>query len=277
MDIPYLLQAAFLGIVQGITEFLPVSSTGHLTIAQHIFHLDQARYGLSFDMFTNIGTSVALIWYFRKDLWDIARSMRIPTSDNPLSQQEKLPWWILGATIIVGLAGFILEDTIATTFRSLPLIAATLFVFGIVMLIAEKVAEKTPRSQAMSIVQAYIVGLAQIVAFIPGVSRSGATISAGLFAGLDRAAAARFSFLLSAPITVAAIAKRMLSAGSEFSQTGIDAQLATFYVIGALTAGITGYYAIRFLLAYLQKYSLAAFAYYRFILAGCVALYLLLS
>jgi undecaprenyl-diphosphatase len=277
MTFIHLLQAVALGIVQGITEFLPVSSTGHLVIAESILHVDQTTYGLSFDMFTNIGTTAALIYFFRKDLWDIAKKLRLPSSAKPLTKDEHVPWWILGVTIIVGIAGFLLEDTISTTFRTLPLIAAALILFGIVMLIAEKVSKQRETHKELTALEAYGIGLAQILAFIPGVSRSGATISTGLFLGIERSQAARFSFLLSAPITAAAIAKRLITTIHEFSKTGLSADVATFYLLGALAAGIAGYYSIRFLITYLQKYSLAAFVYYRIALGVLIIAYLLLK
>jgi undecaprenyl-diphosphatase len=266
------LQAGILGFVQGITEFLPVSSTGHLVIMESLFHFDQARYGLSFDMFTNIGTTLALVWYFRGDLWNLLRSLRLPSAKKPLSLEEKKPWWILGSTIIVGIAGFALEKRIATTFRSLPLIALALILFSFVMLYAEYRA-KQQKPSALTVKKAYGVGLAQMLAFIPGISRSGATISTGLVMGLTRVEAARWSFLLSAPITIAAILKRLLTAGQEFTQTGLSTETVMVYLIGAVVAGITGYYSIRFLLKYLQHSTLAAFAYYRIALGVLVLLY----
>jgi undecaprenyl-diphosphatase len=263
------IEAIILGIVQGITEFLPVSSTGHLTVLQTLFGLDQKRFGLSFDMFTTLGTTLALIFYFRKDLWSLILNIRL----RPKTHEQRLVWWIIGVTVIVGLAGLLLEDMIATSFRSLPLIAAMLVLFGAVMLFAEYVASHKPKGE-LTPTRAYGVGLAQILAFIPGVSRSGATISTGLLLGLSREQAARYSFLLSAPITLAAIAKRSVTALAEFRQAPLTVDERWFYIIGFIAALIAGYYSIRFLLQYLAKYSLAAFAYYRFGLAAVIVLYL---
>lgn len=272
MTIISLIQAATLGAIQGVSEFLPISSTGHLVIAQHFFGLDPKTFGLSFDMFTNIGTTTALVMFYRKDLVAIFSKLRFPSAE-PYTQEEKLPWWILGVTALVGVAGLLLEDRIATDFRSLTVIGTMLIAFGAVMLIAEKVGTRNT-SDTMSAKRAYLVGLAQILAFVPGVSRSGATISMGLFSGLTRATAARYSFLLSVPIITAATLKRMVTASSEITFT---ADVASFYLVGALAAGIVGYISLRLLISYLQKYSLAVFAYYRFALGTALLLYVWLS
>lgn len=271
------LQAAVLGSVQGLTEFLPVSSTAHLFIFERLFGLSQSTYGLSFDMFTNLGTTLALIWYFRIDLWMLIKRLRLPRADAPLSRAEQMPWWILGVTVMVGAAGLALENRIATSFRSLSVIAAMLVLFGIVMLWAEAVAKKRGSQSELTTRPAYLIGLSQMLAFIPGVSRSGATISTGLFLGLSREEAARFSFLLSVPITLAAILKRMLTAVHEFQTTPPSSEVVWFYVVGLIFSTVVGYYSIRFLLAYVRRSSLAAFAYYRFLLAAVLLVYLVSS
>ncbi|HSI20385.1 MAG TPA: undecaprenyl-diphosphate phosphatase [Verrucomicrobiae bacterium] len=268
------LEAIILGSAQGLTEFLPVSSTAHLVVLQHVFGLDQRTYGLSFDMFANLGTTLALIWFFREDLATLVRRLRLPKEGAPLSIAEKVPWWILSVTIIVGATGYLLEHLIASTFRSLPLIAGMLVFFGIVMLLAEKYAATHPRTTALSATRAYGVGLAQIIAFVPGVSRSGATISTGLFLGLTREEAARFSFLLSVPITLAAIGKRMVTVAGDFAVNPPSADVILFYMAGLISAGVVGYFSIRFLLTYLRTSSLAAFSYYRFALAAAILVYL---
>jgi undecaprenyl-diphosphatase len=270
----HLVEAAILGAVQGITEFLPVSSTGHLLILQRFFGLDQATYGLSFDMFTNLGTTVALIWFFRADLLRLLKLIRLPSRAQPLTPEERVPWWIIGITLIVGACGLVLEKKIATSFRSLGIVAAMLVLFGLVMLLAEAVARKQLKKVTIGVRQAYGIGLAQILAFVPGVSRSGATISTGLFLGISREEAARFSFLLSVPITLAAILKRMATAVGEFQATPPSNEVVIFYLVGLLFSTVFGYYTIRFLLDYIRRSSLAVFAYYRFALAAVIILYL---
>jgi undecaprenyl-diphosphatase len=270
----HLVEAAILGAVQGITEFLPVSSTGHLLILQRFFGLDQATYGLSFDMFTNLGTTLALIWFFRADLLRLLKLIRLPRRAQPLTPEERVPWWIIGITLIVGAFGLVLEKKIATSFRSLGIVAAMLVLFGLVMLYAEAVARKQLKKVTIGVRQAYGIGLAQILAFVPGVSRSGATISTGLFLGISREDAARFSFLLSVPITLAAILKRMATAVGEFQATPPSNEVVIFYLVGLLFSTVFGYYTIRFLLDYIRRSSLAVFAYYRFALAAVIILYL---
>jgi undecaprenyl-diphosphatase len=269
-----LLIAAFLGAVQGITEFLPVSSTGHLVILQYLFNLDQATYGLSFDMFTNIGTLLAVLIYFRHDFRRLLSRLRLPSADKPLRGEERVPWWIIGVTALVAAVGFVMEEAIATTFRSLPLIAATLIGFGVVMLLAEYYGNQYLKKQPLTIGRAYGVGLAQILAFVPGVSRSGATISVGLLMGLSREDAARFSFLLYAPVVFGAISKRMVTAYHEFQAVPVTADIVLFYIVGLVAATVVGYFTIAFLLAYVRRASLAAFVYYRFALGAAILLYL---
>lgn len=270
MNLPHLLEAIILGAVQGITEYLPVSSTGHMAMLQQWFGLDPATYGLSFDLFTNIGTVAAIIWFFRKDLVEIFRKLRLPGKQK-FTKEELLPWWIIWVTVLVGIAGVIAEPLVeSATVRSGNVIAAGLITFGIVMLVAEKVSIARKDHRELTAPSAFATGLAQILAFIPGVSRSGATISTGMFFGLSRAAAARYSFLLSIPVTAAAILKRMMSFAKHADTLTGDVVL--FYVVGALVAGICAYYTIRFLLAYLSTRSLAVFAYYRFAFALVILL-----
>lgn len=265
-----LLEAAILGTVQGITEFLPISSTGHMVLLQRWFGLNQQVYGLSFDMFTNLGTLTAVTVYFWKDIVKLVSNIRLPKRGVPINIETKQAGWILGTTLLVGLAGLALEGVIATSFRTPLLVGVMLIVFGAVMLAAEAAARRSER-QPLNAKRAYAMGLAQAVALIPGVSRSGVTISAGLFAGLDRVTAARFSFLLSLPITAIAVAKRLSGSGPDLAATwGTD--VAWFYLTGLATATVAAYFAIHFLLKFLSKHSLAIFAYYRFALGGIVIL-----
>jgi undecaprenyl-diphosphatase len=263
----HLLQAFVLGAVQGITEFLPISSTAHLIIGERLFSLDQNTYGLSFDMFTNLGTVIATIVFFWKDLVDIFGRLRLPSSSKPLSQDEKLPWTLLIATIPVGLAGLVLQKRIESDFRTFPIIAASLIIVGILMIWVEKKSKHTQKSEP-STKQVFGISLSQIIAFIPGVSRSGITISTAMGMGFDRVAAARYSFLLSLPVTTAAIVLQLAKFGKGLSENGISGDVASFYIVGGLTSLIVGYLTIKFLLDFYRKYSLASFAYYRFALAA---------
>lgn len=256
-----LLASIILGAVQGITEYLPISSTGHLVILEHWLGLNSAQYGLQFDVFINLGTTTALILYFWRDLIQIFSQWRLPSKRNPLTQAQKLPWWIFWSTVTVGIIGLLLQDHIETTFRSLWVIAGALIGFGLVMILAEKLSQKHVHSE-ISAGQAYGIGIGQALALVPGVSRSGATISIGLLSGLSRIDAARYSFLLSTPITVLAIIKSVIDALPDLIQSP-NPSLLLNYLVGAFVAGIFGYFSIQFLLGYLKKAPLYIFAYYR--------------
>lgn len=252
------LQALVLGIIQGLTEFIPVSSSGHLILAHHALGLND--HGLTFDVALHLGTLMALILYFYKDIWQLLLGL------FGKNNHKRLAWLLILATVPAVLSGMILESAAESSFRSVTLVSLNLIIVALIMLWAERVyqrnktrtaLEKTNPSQALS------MGLAQAAAIVPGVSRSGATITAGLFTGLDRVAATRFSFLLGIPITAGAIAKVFMgsSAETQFSQqSGV-------FVIGVTAAFVTGLFAIRFMLKYLAKHSLAVFAYYRIAIA----------
>lgn len=266
----HFLQAIILGMIQGITEPLPVSSTAHTAIIQRLFDLDQSIYGLTFDMFINIGTTTAVIAFFWKDLVRVFSSMRLPIRKK-LTTPERLPWIILIACIPAGLAGLILEKRIASDFRSPFVIAASLVIIGLIMILAERWSTGKGSSNPTEnhLLQ---IGLAQALAVIPGVSRSGITISAGLLSGLDRVTAAEYSFFLSIPITLAAILKRLVEFVHQIRLHEVSVDVLTFYLVGAVASYITAYLTLRFLLAFYSRYSLKAFAWYRFALAGVILL-----
>jgi undecaprenyl-diphosphatase len=266
----HLLQAAVLGVIQGVTEFLPISSTGHLIIGQRLFGLDQQVYGLAFDMATNLGTLVALYIFFWKDILTTIRQLKLPQRGHEITEGSKTSWRILAITIVVAVIGFLAKDSIEGVFRSTTLVAIMLVIFGIYMLVAERLAH---HAQSLSKpFSQWAMGLSQAIALIPGVSRSGITISTGLITGMNREQAARFSFLLSAPITTIAVTVGLIDAFITISRNGATASILGFYIVGFITALISGYWAISFLLRYLQKASLAAFAYYRFALAAVLLL-----
>lgn len=250
-----ILQAIVLGIVQGLTEFIPVSSSGHLVILHDV--LGVAQTGLIFDVALHIGTLLALVLFFYKDIWALFKGVC-----DRSAIETRLAQMLLLATVPAAVAGFFLQSAAETSFRSSRLVAFNLLAFGIIMILAERYALKFKTKTALTHVtpqQALLMGMAQAFAIIPGVSRSGSTITSGLFTGLGRVAATRFSFLLAIPITFGAIIKVLLS-DAAFSQ--IDNSPAVF-MAGIIAAFLSGLFAIRFLLAYLAKHSLAAFAYYR--------------
>lgn len=260
-----IIQAIILGLIQGLTEFIPVSSSGHLVIAHHV--LGVADSGLAFDVALHAGTLAALVGYFWKDLIVYAKS--IFKKDN----NTRLAYLLVLATIPAAVAGYLLEDKAQSQFRSVRLVAAAMLVFGLVMLLADryyKSYKQHNKLQDISTKQALVMGLAQAVAIIPGVSRSGSTITAGLFGGLDRVAATRFSFLLGIPITAGAILKVFSEGG--VLQAAVEQQ--SVFLIGIVTALLSGLFAIKFMLGYLSKHGLGVFAYYRIGLGALILLIL---
>ncbi len=269
-----LLAAIFLGVVQGLTEFLPVSSSGHLLLAQYFFGMNQQRFGLSFDAAIHTGTVLAVVAFFWRDLLRMARafvgSLRGPNFEN---RDQRMAYLILVATIPAGLVGFFFEGFFEREVRSPWLVTFNLVLVGVLFIVGESVGRKNRRSDKLSFREAVGIGLAQTAALFPGVSRSGATITLGLLLGLRRDEAARFSFLMSVPITTAAALLSLFDVARE----GIDAYGALLFLVGSVSSGVVGYLAIRFLLDYLAGHSLRVFAYYRFALAAVAVVLLLLG
>jgi undecaprenyl-diphosphatase len=263
-----LIGAIFLGIVQGLTEFLPVSSSGHLLLVQYFLGLDQDRFGLSFDAAIHAGTALAVVLFFWRDLLGMLhaflRSLGGPDLADP---EQRMAYLILIATVPAGLIGFFFERFFETTVRSPWVVVVNLVLVGALFIVGEAVGRKSRRAFKLSFGEAAGIGLAQAAALLPGISRSGATITLGLFLGLRRDEAARFSFLMSVPITTAAA----LLSLHEVVGKGISSYEALLFAAGCISSGIVGYLAIRFLLNYLAGHSLRAFAYYRFSLAAVVS------
>ncbi len=249
-----IIQAIILGLVQGLTEFIPVSSSGHLVLAHYVLGTEQN--GLVFDLALHFGTLLALLAYFNTELIKLAKALVVKSSQTNLARLLVL------ATIPAVIAGVLLESMAESAFRSPRLVAVTLALAAGVMLIAERHMQrrtKLVKLEDVSLKQALIIGSAQAASVVPGISRSGSTITAGLFMGIDRVSATRFSFLMGIPITAGAIAKVLLT---EQAISQISSQLPVF-LVGMLTALISGLLAIRFLLKFLSKHSLDVFAYYR--------------
>jgi undecaprenyl-diphosphatase len=251
------LQAIVLGLVQGLTEFLPISSSGHLRIVAAFCGWDDP--GAAFTAVIQLGTMAAVLIYFRQDLWNIARAwvteLRKPYRDR--SHEANLGWFIVLGTIPVGILGLIFSNQIEDGARSLYLIGAALILFSFVMLYADRVSKNRREIEDLNARDGMFIGLAQALALIPGVSRSGATISAGLLRDFDRAAAARYSFLLSVPAVV-------LSGLFELRHVGeAGGAPAGATIIATLIAFITGYAAIAWLLRYLTTHNLTVFVAYR--------------
>ena len=269
-----LLEAIFLGVVQGLTEFLPVSSSGHLLLSQYFLGLDQERFGLSFDVALHLGTLLAVIYFFRWDLWRMAlaflRSIRRRSIAEP---DARLAYLILASTIPAAFIGYRFEDFISTTARSPWVVVFTLTLVGVLFIVGEAVGRRTRQASKLGFLEAVGIGVAQAAALVPGVSRSGATITLGLFLGLRREEAARFSFLMSVPIIAGAgflQLREVVSAGMEASEVAI-------FGVGFVVSAVVGYLAIRFFISFVADHSLRAFAYYRFGLAAVTAVALLVS
>jgi undecaprenyl-diphosphatase len=244
-----IIEAVILGVIQGLTEFFPVSSTAHLILVPWFFGWKGDVNTLTFDVALHAGTLAALLFTFRKDWLEL------------FTRKQKLLGLIIIASIPGGIAGFFLNDVAEKSLRQPFLISLMLVAVGLVMLAAER-SEKLKTIEKTNFIDALIIGVAQAVAIIPGVSRSGITISAGLFKGLKREASARFSFLISTPLIAGAILlhlKKFLT-----NREIYDLQLFT---AGFISSSVTGFVAIIFLLKFLKKYPLNIFAYYRFILA----------
>lgn len=268
-----LIQAILLGIVQGLTEFLPVSSSGHLLLGQYFLGVDQDKFGLSFDASIHTGTVLAVILFFRRDLSRMVRaSLRSLRGPDFTDIDQRMAYLVLAATIPAGIVGFFFETFFATAVRSPWVVVGNLVLVGALFIIAEAAGRKSQLASKLTFVEAVGIGIAQAVALVPGVSRSGATITMGLFLGLKRDEAARFSFLMSVPITTAAAA---LSLG-EVLDEGMDTHEALLFLAGSVSSAVVGYLTIRFLLNYLARHSLRVFAYYRFALAAVVAAALLI-
>jgi undecaprenyl-diphosphatase len=259
------VQAIVLGIVQGLTEFLPISSTAHLRIVPSFFGWDDP--GAAFTAVVQLGTMAAVLVYFRNELWAIAsawvRSVRARERD-PQDPDARLGWYIVLGTIPIGVFGLAFKDTIENEFRTLELIGGALILFSVVMLRAEAVSRRDRDLTSFTRRDGLIIGLAQALALIPGVSRSGATISAGLFLNFDRTTAARYSFLLSVPAVVLSGLFELRHLG-EGGGAGAGAT-----VIATVLAFIVGYLSIAFLLRYLVRHSIGIFAAYRMAVGALV-------
>ena len=275
-----LFEAILLGIIQGITEFLPISSTGHLTIVGKLLNLVSESHPESWTSFIaviQLGTMAAVLVYFAKDIVLMVRdflkenlSERKKISEQSLN--SRLGWLVIIGTIPVVIIGFAFKDIIEGALtKNLYIIAFSLIGLAIILAIAEKVANFKKDLKNISILDSFLIGIAQTFALIPGSSRSGTTITGGLFLGLKRDVAARFSFLLSIPAVLASGLFELYH-----SLKYLTADMGINLVVATIVSGISGYIAIDFLLKYLKKHSTFLFVYYR-IAAGIFILILLLT
>ena len=265
-----LLAAALLGVVQGLTEFLPVSSSAHLILARAFFGWDSDRFGLAFDVACHVGTLTAILVYFRRDLAELAPGLLRLHRPATHPAARRL-WYIALATIPAVLVGGLLGDQIDAV-RSPGVIAATLALGGVLMIIAERVGVRRRDAEHLTLADTLAIGVAQACALVPGVSRSGATITMALFLGITRASGARFSFLLGIPAMVGAATLEGVKLAT--SDVAMDAETARVFLVGMAVSGVVGYLAVRFFMRYLIGHTLDVFAGYRLALAAVTVVWL---
>jgi undecaprenyl-diphosphatase len=256
------LIAILLGVVQGIAEFLPISSSAHLALLEHYLHVTGG--GLSFDILLHVGTLLALVAYFYQDWLDMAHAFIFPSRYN--RPERKMLFFLILATIPGALAGMLLEKKAETIFRAPARIAIFLGAVGLLLVLGEILARHHRRLDQITLKDAILIGLSQALAIMPGVSRSGITMTTGLFLGFNRRSAAHFSFLMSTPI--------IAGAGLHHIPKWLHEPAGTLPLLpatlGFLASVISSYLAIKFLLRFLQRHTFIPFAVYRLLLAAVI-------
>lgn len=260
-----IIEAIVLGVLQGVTEFLPVSSTGHLILARSLFEISES-YGLAFDAVLHLATALAVIVYFRSDIWQLLQALLRKFGRLPVNERDEiLLYALIVGTIPAVILGLTLESLMESLFRSPLLVAGVLVAGSVLFMYAEWVYQQSPQTNEIDVKKGFKIGLFQSLALIPGMSRSGASIAGGMLLGLSRTEAARFAFLLAVPVITGAGLKKLL----ELITT--DEAIAWFAVgIGAAAAFVTGLLAIHFMLAFVRNHTLWPFIWYRLILAAFV-------
>ena len=251
-------EALVLGILQGLAEFLPISSSAHLALTPWVFGWETP--GLPFDVALHVGTLVAVLWYFNQE-WKnlIAAFFRMVRARRATTEQERRVIYLAVATVPGAIAGLLVEDYAETTFRQPKLIAVALILMGIVLWLVDRGVKRARPLGSMRWSDALLIGIGQMFALLPGVSRSGSTITAGRALGFSREAAAVFSFLMSAPITLAAT---VLKVPEALADTGLTAPL----IVGVIASALSGWAAIAVLLKLVARHGYGIFAAYRLVL-----------
>lgn len=279
-------KAIFLGAVQGVTEFLPISSTGHLIIAEHILGISQETYGLTFDAALHIGSLIAVFWYFKEDWKKLLRSFISVILDliqdpkvilklgSLIHGNDKICLLLILGTIPAVFIGLLFENAVETAFRSPTLVAFALIIFSFVLLFVERVGRKYKKMETLTFVDSLVVGFAQSIALIPGVSRSGITMASGMWRGLTREEAARFAFLLSAPIIAGAGGKKLIDTITVLFHGQMPIGQFGFFITGMVSAAIVGYLTIKYFLKYISNHSLYPFIIYRIVIGIVILLVL---
>jgi undecaprenyl-diphosphatase len=257
-----LLPAALLGIVQGLTEFLPVSSSAHLILARAFFGWDaEAAFGKAFDVACHVGTLAAVVFYFRGDLLRMVGAAPQALRGGGGVDARRI-WLIAAGTVPIVIVGGLWSDAVDSV--RTPQVAAVALLAGAALLLAiERMGERRGGEDLLTLAGAFVIGVAQSIALIPGVSRSGITIAAGMALGLRREAAARFTFLMSIPAIVAAAAKEAL----ELRELAPSANDAALFAVGMATSAIVGYLTVKYFIRFLASHTLDGFAWYRVALA----------
>jgi undecaprenyl-diphosphatase len=263
---PTSLQALLLGIVQGLTEFLPVSSSAHLILARAFFGFDGDKFGMAFDVACPVGTLIAVLIYFRRE---VARMIAaVPRLFDRADPEARLIWLIVVGTIPAVVVGLLFKSQIEDHLRTPAVAAAMLALGAVLLLVAERTGSKTRTEGSLTLAEALLIGCAQAAALVPGVSRSGATITVALILGLRRAEAARFIFLLAIPAILGAAA----SEAPKLLKAGLG-DTASLFLIGVVSSGVVGFIAVKYFIRYLASHSLDAFAWYRLALAATVVVW----
>ena len=260
------IQAIVLAIVQGLSEFLPISSSGHLILLPHFFGWEDQ--GLAFDVALHIGTLIAVVVYFRRPLTAMTLAWFTSLKRREATPDSRLAWCVILGTVPVGLVGLAFGGAIEANLRNPLFVAGTLTFFGILMWLADKLGRQSLDEYSVGWRQAVIIGCAQALALMPGTSRSGITITAGLGLGLTRSAAARFSFLLAVPGIALAGAYELLKLLA--ANEAVDWQMMS---LGLVVSAITGYACIHVLLKVIEKIGLLPFTLYRLLIAAIIVLH----
>jgi len=257
-----LFQVVVLAVIQGATEFLPISSTAHLILAPWL--LGWTDPGLTFDVALHLGTLLAVVvYFFRTWLQVIAQGIGMSFGDDEMLRQNPgLLWLLVVGSIPAGICGLLFEKQVESNWRSPLVIGAMMVAVGALMWVAERSGRRSRDIRAINLIDSVAIGLAQALALVPGTSRSGITITAGLFRNLDRVASARFSFLLATPVIAGAAAKKLYDV---MKHGGIPADMHTPFALGIVLSSVTGLAVIALFLRFLQRHTLYFFVYYRII------------
>ena len=259
--------AALLGVVQGLTEFLPISSSAHLILARTFFGWDAGELALAFDVACHVGTLLAVLVYFRRDLASMTAAVPVAWPGNEAAHLLRT---LVVGTVPIVIAGGFFADAISSSLRRPEVAGLTLALGAVAMLAAERLGNRSRTETTLSLREALVLGMAQAVALVPGVSRSGAVLTVAMLIGLQRPCAARFAFLLGIPAIVAAAGKATL----DLIDQGLPSGVFELFAVGTGASAIVGYLTVTYFIRYLARYSLDVFAVYRLALAGAVLVWM---